>query len=296
MIKDTPVQKDLIEFKRRTNSTQNHEVWGTIGQTFWYNLKKHYDTVFNCKKGQTFELDHNHWCTCTNFNQIYDEVMKEMVEAGVAVEFPAPVWMDHYGNVVEEGFIYGCQVTHDVTRPEDCFGLDKLGGNTSQKGDGQNGGRLCLCTKGKVPQTAVNIRSKHYTVMGITAFTGEIIMCVIIFAGLKPNALYETGFDPFAAMIGDWEAEAFLGNNTGPGKHFPCGPTCSFKGQEIPCFCRWSPNGSVTSEILKEILETLNFYGVADLEGGTLPFLLLYGHGSRFELPVLDYITEKPHG
>ena len=76
---------------------------------------------------------------------------------------------------------------------------------------------------------------------------------------------------------------------------FPCGPTCSFNGQEIPCFCRWSPNVSVTSEILKEVLETLDLYGVSDWEGGTLPFLLLDGHGLRFDLPVLDYITEKTH-
>lgn len=295
MIKDTPVQKDLIEFKRKTNSTQDPEMWGTVGLKFWYNLKKRYDTVFDCKKGQKFELDRSHWCTYSNFCQMYDEVAKEMVDAGIAVEFPVPVWMDRYGNIVEEDFAYGCQVTHDVKRPANCFALNELGGNTSQKGDGQNAGQLFVCGKGEVPQITINVRSKHYTVMGITAFTGEIVMCVIIFAGLKPNALYETGFDPFAARTGDLEDKDFLEKNTGQGKMFPCGPTCMFKGRDIPCFCRWSANGSVTSKILKEILETLDFYGVADREGGTLPFLLLDGHGSRFELPFLDYITEKPH-
>ena len=270
-------------------------MWGTVGLKFWYNLKKRYDTVFDCKKGQKFELDRSHWCTYSNFCQMYDEVAKEMVDAGIAVEFPVPVWMDRYGNIVEEDFAYGCKVTHDVKRPANCFALDELGGNTSQKGDGQNAGQLFVCGKGEVPQITINVRSKHYTVMGITAFTGEIVMCVIIFAGLKPNALYETGFDPFAARTGDWEDKDFLEKNTGQGKMFPCGPTCTFKGRDIPCFCRWSANGSVTSKILKEILETLDFYGVADREGGTLPFLLLDGHGSRFELPFLDYITEKPH-
>ena len=33
MIKDTPVQKDLIEFKRKTNSTQDPEMWGTGGKS-----------------------------------------------------------------------------------------------------------------------------------------------------------------------------------------------------------------------------------------------------------------------
>ena len=140
---------------------------------------------------------------------MYDEVVKEMVEAGVSVEFSASVWMDSYDNVVEEEFSYGCQVTHDVTRPTIFFALDKLGGNTSQKGDGQNDGQLFVCAKGNVPKITINVRSKYYTVMGITAFAWEIVMCVIIFFGLKLNALYKTGFDPFAAMIGDWEAEAF---------------------------------------------------------------------------------------
>lgn len=146
----------------------------------------------------------------SNFCQMYDEVAKEMVDAGIAVEFPVPVWMDRYGNIVEEDFAYGCQVTHDVKRPANCFALDELGGNTSQKGDGQNGGQLFVCGKGEVPQITINVRSKHYTVMGITAFTGEIVMCVIIFAGLKPNALYETGFDPFAARTVRLKGETFL--------------------------------------------------------------------------------------
>ena len=133
---------------------------------------------------------------------MYDEVAKEMVKDGVAMQLPSSVWTDHRQNIVEEEFSYGCQVTHDVTRPEHFFALDELGGNTSQKGDGQNGGQLCVYAKGKVPKITINIRYKHYTIMGITAFTGEIVMCVIIFAGLKPNALYETGFDPFAAVIG----------------------------------------------------------------------------------------------
>ena len=206
---------------------------------------------FNCKKGQKFELDHNHWCTYTNFNQMYDEVMKEIVEAGVAVEFPAPVWMDHYGNVVEEEFSHGCQVTHDVTRPENCFGLDELRGNTIQKGDGQNCGQLFVCTKEEVPQITINIRSKHYTVMGITAFTGEIAMCVIMLAGLKPNTLYETGFDPFAVVVGDWEAEDFVENNMGPAKNFHVDLPILLKGEKFLAFFRRSPNGSVISEILK---------------------------------------------
>ena len=101
MIKDTPVQEALIEWKKNTNSKQDPELWGTVGRKFWYNLKGRYDTVLATKKGQKFELDRSSWTTYSNFEQMYDEVVKEMVIAKVAVEFPTPVWMDRARNVVD---------------------------------------------------------------------------------------------------------------------------------------------------------------------------------------------------
>ena len=295
MIKDTPVQQQLIEFKRKSKSQQDPKLWGTVGQKFWYNLKRRYYTVIDSKKGQKFELDRSSWTTYHNFDQMYVEVAKEMIEAGVAKIFPTPVWMDRDGNIVEEENSYGCMVTHDIVRPECCFALDEVGGNTSQKGDGQVGGEKLVCGKNEAPQKSINVKSKHYTVMGITAFTGEVVMCVIIFAGLKPKVLYETGYDPHAEMFGDWLDEDFMEKNTGDGKMFPCGPTCSFRGKEVPTFCAWSENGSVTSEILADILRRLDEYEVCDRTNGVKPFLLLDGHGSRFELPFLDYIIDPAH-
>lgn len=189
MIKDTPVQEALIEWKKNTNSKQDPELWGTVGRKFWYN---------------------------SNFEQMYDEVVKEMVIAKVAVEFPTPVWMDREGNIVDEKSSFGCKVTHDITKPHCCFALDELGGNTSQKGDGHVGGQLLVCGKGDTPQISISTKSKHYTVMGITAFNGEIVMCVIIFAGLKPNALYETGFDGSASLMGKKSHVIVIGVRTDP--------------------------------------------------------------------------------
>ena len=204
MIKNTPVQEALIEFKKNTNSKQDPKLWGTVGRKFWYNLKGRYDTVLTTKKGQKFELDRSSWTTYSNFEQMYDEVVKKMAISKVSVEFPTPVWMDREGNIVDEKSSFGCKVTHDITKPHCCFALDKLSGNTSQKGDGHVGGKMLVCGKGETPQTIMSVKSKHYTLMGITAFNGEVVMCVIIFSGLKPNALHETGFDGSAKMIGDW--------------------------------------------------------------------------------------------
>ena len=63
----------------------------------------------------------------------------------------------------------------------------------------------------------------------------------------------------------------------------------------MPCLTRWSPKGSITSDILIDILATLDRFKVFDRSNGKLPFLLLDGHGSRFALNFLAYVTNKEH-
>ena len=67
------------------------------------------------------------------------------------------------------------------------------------------------------------------------------------------------------------------------------------RGKEVPCFCRWSEKGGITSEILRDILQTLDKLDLFPRVNGVRPFLLLDGHGSRFELPFLAYINDPEH-
>ena len=39
-------------------------------------------------------------------------------------------------------------------------------------------------------------------------------------------------------------------DNSGPGKRFPGGPTCLFRGVEVPALITCSSKGSITSKIL----------------------------------------------
>ena len=120
-------------------------------------------------------------------------------------------------------------------------------------------------------------------------------MCVIIFAGKRRNALVELGIDPFAEDIGEVTDEDYVMKNKGPGKRFPGGPSCKHNGKEIPCFCAWSEKGSMTTEILTRILETLDHLQVFDRSRGIKPFLMLDGHGSRYGIPFLRYINNDAH-
>ena len=98
--------------------------------------------------------------------------------------------------------------------------------------------------------------------------------------------------------IKDGDEMAFFTTNYGNDKLFPGGPSpCFFKGKEVPAFVTSSEGGGINCSILKEIFERLDkleIYG-KDRRNGLTPFVLLDGHGSRFELEFLTYITHEDH-
>ncbi len=72
------------------------------------------------------------------------------------------------------------------------------------------------------------------------------------------------------------------------------GPTCTFQGKEVPCHVNVSPNASITSMMLAEMLSDIDCAGMFDRQpDGPKPFLLLDGHHSQFELPFLSYINDS---
>ena len=65
-----------------------------------------------------------------------------MIDDGVTVKLPTPVWMDKNGNVVSDGNdAMGYKVKTKLTRPDLCIVVNETGCNLSQKGDG-NVGRI----------------------------------------------------------------------------------------------------------------------------------------------------------
>jgi hypothetical protein len=74
------------------------------------------------------------------------------------------------------------------------------------------------------------------------------------------------------------------------------GPKCTFQGKNLPCFICTSPNASITSELLAQMLATIDNAGVLPRgpdEG--IPFLLLDGRHSRTWLPFLNYVNNPMH-
>jgi len=118
-------------------------------------------------------------------------------------------------------------------------------------------------------------------------------MCVVILAGVECIPIVETGLDLSTPVAGNVSDPEFFRSNSGPGKRFPGGPIYRFKNREIPCLTRWSKKGGITSEILIDILQTLDETQIfdEDRENGVKPLMLVDGHSSRFELPFLRYIS-----
>ena len=87
-------------------------------------------------------------------------------------------------------------------------------------------------------------------------------MCAIIFAAKEMEESWVLGFDPTADLIGD---ENNVARNTGRGRRYPRGPTCDFNGHHVPTtFCCCYESGSITAELLVQMLKTVDKIGVFD--------------------------------
>lgn len=221
-----------------------------------------------------------------------------LIKSGNAVKLETPILVNSDGEVVEdEADAYGREVTLQYVRPDNVFVADETGSSTREMGDGNNGGQKCMAPVGETPRYEASSKHSHFTVVPFTRLSGELVMVAIIFTGEKMKPEWALGKDVLADWIGDdddFEA------NIGPGKYFPMGPTCVVDGKEIPCYCDCSRNGSMTSGILKRILEKLDQLGVTkrgvDEDGKPYyPALIVDGHISRMGLPFLKYINDAAH-
>lgn len=147
-----------------------------------------------------------------------------------------------------------------------------------------------------VPQIqASHSNEQHFTTLGFISLSGHPVICIIIIAGVRELCEIETGIDIEAEVVGHPSDPDYFKKNRGKEKLYLMGPECVYNGKTVPCMVRWSPNGSITSEILRDALHTLNHHKIFDQSNGKKPFLLLDRHCSRFELLFLQYITNADH-
>ena len=95
-------------------------------------MKRNKELV-TAKQGVKFESKRADWCTYNNFEAMYEQVYKEMVAGGIAVESPKKECLNKEGVVVlEEKDALGLQTKYNLIRPDRLLFVDEVGSNTSQ--------------------------------------------------------------------------------------------------------------------------------------------------------------------
>jgi hypothetical protein len=289
-IEGTKWETEVIEFKKKTGSykspPEGMKARANLGKKYYKCFMKRHKKILRSKKPRKFPKDRKDWATYENIEKMYDNVYQAMVDCGSA-------------RYLDED-----EVTAVLENPEYTLFVDEVGINTNQK-DGGNRGQervIGLANSGAAPEEC-STRDVRATVMCYTAATGEPVMCVIILQGGKKDLPFLTtqGFDWLSDYDGiqdvhmDTVDNSFFESNISPGGLFPGGPTCTFRGKQVPCYVTATPHGGIDGEVLTDTLRTMDNLELFERRDDLCPFVLLDGHQSRFEEGFLRYINDPAH-
>jgi len=290
LIDGKSMQDDLKKFQE----SKKKKASGLLSRRYWKQFMKRHAKLLEAAKGHLVATNRTEWVTYDNIDRMYDLVYEQMVAAGVARCLPPDehYWVNGNGEKTNcESDACGLKVTIDITHPEWIIFGDEVGTDISQKDDGHVGGQKFVTAKG----TRANIKSSHadgrFTAIGLTAASGDPVMAIVIFATKELSFIQRMGHD----IMVDYDNTVSVTENSGVGKSFPGGPTCLFRGKEIPALITCSPKGSISSSILRTAFERLDDLGVYERTPTLRPFALFDAHDSRLQVPFLRYINDPLH-
>ncbi|CAJ1929012.1 unnamed protein product [Cylindrotheca closterium] len=267
-----------------------------LGKRWFKGFMNRHRDILNTGRGSKQDRARKDWTTYENVQQMYELVYEQMLRAGIAVRLPESehYWVGKEGQIVDsEDKAAGHKCTIKLIHPEYLLFGDEVGTDTAQDQDGHIGGETYIkSADGQKVELLSTKASGRFTVMGLTAASGDPVMCIVIIAGKELAFEDYTGFDHQSEAI--YDGTKTIEENYGPGKALPGLPVCVFRGKEVPGMVAVSPKVSMTSKILKKALETLDKLGVypRTLHGPT-PMCLFDGHDSRLQVPFLEYINSK---
>jgi hypothetical protein len=299
LIKNQELQQKLIEFKLQRGLGGDLEHLGKVGRSYWTGFMKRHGDRLVTKRGEKFAANRADWSKHFYIKQMYDVIYDEFVAANVARALETPVFMDRLGNIVEEDQKFGESIDIEITHPDYILFGDETGCNTSQKKDGHEAGTKYVVARGQTPRMQASTTDHRFTLLPITSASGEPVICVVIFQGKSKEipADWVSGIDTRVEPVRGEDGEIRTdGINYGPGKYFPNGPTCTYRGKTIPCATYITESGGISGEILVSILRTLDDLDVFPrVPGGPVPVLIIDGHDSRLDPMFLTYINGEGH-
>ena len=294
LIKESTIQQSVTKFHA---SCRTHPKT-LLGRGWFAGFMRRQKEVLSSRKGTRKHNTRQDWTTYDNIENMYELIYKQMVDAGIAQHLPEDehYWVDKAGEVVDTSEqAAGNKCTIELTHPEWLLFGDEVGTDTAQDDDGHIGGQTYLSYRGRKIELTSSKASGRFTLMGLTAASGDPVMCIVIMAGKEVGIAEVLGYDHQAETPYDTTKE--LDENCGPGKALPGLPTCTFRGKEVPALLTATPKGSMTSEILKTALKVIDDLGIYErTEDGPVPMCIFDGHESRLQLPFLQYVNQEMHG
>lgn len=292
----------MLSFKQNLHlKVPEHEDDGSLIGIRWYYgfLERNKDKIRR-GKGKVKDIKRHTWCTYAHFEEMYDCIYDRMVHAKVAVKLDDYVCYDKNGDEINEenpGTVFGRPTKYKITNPERILFVDECGSNTNQKSDGQVGGqKFVFPCGGDNTGTLGSNTDLHFTVLCFNNALGTPVLCAVILKSKKEVSevplSWQFGIDITKNVHGDINGNNidFFLQNSNKGCAMQGGPDCFYNGNTVPCFVGTSPNASITSVLLAEMLKHMDKFAIFDRSEGRCPFLLLDGHQSRFNVPFLDYV------
>jgi hypothetical protein len=275
IVADTEYASKIADFKKLRKLNDSSQ----LGSAWYRGFISRYEHVLTRNKTTIKDIKRRTWVRRENFENMYENIYNEMVEAGIAEELEEEI-------SYEKGLPSKFRLTH----PDYLLFVDETGCNTNQLNDGKVGGEVFIMPKcsGDAAAPAGATTDIHFTVLPFISGTGEPVLCAIIF-----KSELDVKDIPLSWKFGiDLTVKSNEADNMG--KIGKGGPTCIYKGKEIPCFYGTSPKASITSRLLADMLKFLDTIGIYDRTVAK-PFLLLDGHHSRMMLPFLKYVCDPNH-
>ena len=209
---------------------QNRPIPETLFGAGWFHgFKNRNKDTLSSSQGTQMHLTCQDWTTYTNIKTMYELVYEQMAEAGIARHLPEEeqYWVDTASAIVDsEEKAAGLKCTIKLEHPQWLLFGDEVGTNTAQDGDGHIGGQTYITFRGQHVKLNSSKSTGRFTVMGLTAATGEPDMCVVIMAAQEVGIAEALGFDHLADS--PYNSTKTLEENRGKGKALPGLPTCLF--------------------------------------------------------------------
>ena len=152
------------------------------------------------------------------------------------------------------------QIKHRLSHPQYVLFRYELGTDNNLMEDSNNRGQRYISVKGNRTNLLLSRASGRFTLIGMTAPTGEPVLCIYILAA---NILIVTDVKWFDYRTSiPYDSSKIMEENMGELKGIPGFSLCKFRGKLIPGLMCMSPKVSVVSEILTEALKYLDHLNV----------------------------------